>query len=659
MKIRTKLSREFEVWNQSPLGLVITQCLRTSRRWMTPLFGIGLASSVITANAQIFDNPFQLSDLVNGDGTKGFVINGVAPDDRSGNSVAAAGDVNGDGFDDVIIGVYRYAGFQTRTVASYVVFGSEEVFPAMVELSMLDGTNGFVINGRAQDDDAGLSVSGAGDINNDGLDDIIVGAPNDRNGSSYVIFGTDQGFPSEIELSALNGDNGFSINGITRFSDLGISVSAAGDVNGDLIDDLILGAPRANADVNGASYVVFGSNQSFPATLELSDLDGANGFAIHATTARFRFSGGSVSEAGDINGDGLDDVIIGAKYARINGENSGASYVVFGSNREFPAAITPADLNGTNGFIMNGAFTNQEAGVSVSGAGDVNGDGIDDLIIGAYFGSGSNPGSSYVVFGSTQTFPAQIELSALDGTVGFQIKGAATEDYSGEVVSGAGDINGDGLSDVIIGAPNSNRSSNYRGAGFVVFGSRQSYPPSIELAELDGIRGFAIDGANEYNFAGRGVSAAGDINGDGVDDLIIGARSASPDDRSAAGESYIIFGKSQPGDPEVTLSIEDRTVNENDSAATVTLRLSQASRDEVTVTVHTLPDTAINGQDFYGWTKTVRFAPGMLSAEVALAIIDDFKAEGDESFRIRVAAVIGARVRDGNARVNIVDNDAE
>ncbi|WP_308189132.1 hypothetical protein [Nostoc mirabile] len=492
---------------------------------------------------------FNLSNL---NGTNGFAINGINPNDRSGN-VSSAGDINGDGLDDLIIGADGGDPNGGSSGQTYVVFGSKESFAAQFYLSTLNGTSGFAINGINPNDLSGNSVSSAGDINGDGLDDLIIGAdgasPNGiTSGQTYVVFGSKESFAAQFNLSTLNGTNGFAINGINQYDSLGNSVSSAGDINGDGIDDVIIGAPFAspNGSSSGQTYVVFGSKESFAAAqFNLSTLDGTNGFAINGIN-QDNSLGNSVSSAGDINGDGVDDLIIGAPFADPN-DFSGQSYVVFGSKGGFGVQFNLSTLNGTSGFAINGINPEDRLGYSVSSAGDINGDGIDDLIIGAPFAdpNGDNSGQTYVVFGSNESFAAQFNLSTLNGTNGFIINGINKGDgLLGGSVSSAGDINGDGIDDLIIGTNGADPNGDNSGQSYVVFGSKEGFGAQLNLSTLNGTNGFAINGINPDDRSGN-VSSAGDINGDGIDDLIIGAPFADPND-NISGQSYVVFGNRAP-----------------------------------------------------------------------------------------------------------------
>ena len=463
-----------------------------------------------------------------------------------------------------------------------------EPFPAAFELRSLlpaaggDGTEGFVLKGIDAEDLSGISVSNAGDVNGDGIDDFIIGAekadPDGRSlaGESYVVFGSNSGFPAALELSSLfpaaggDGTAGFVLMGVNAFDVSGNSVSNAGDVNGDGIDDLIIGA--AGADPNGVSnagesFVVFGRNSGFPAVFALRSLipaaggDGAEGFVLKGIDSDDHL-GTSVSNAGDVNGDGIDDFIIGA----FNGAfSAGESYVVFGRMTGFPATFELSSLlpaaggDGTAGFVLKGIDSNDFSGTSVSNAGDVNGDGIDDLIIGADKADPDgkrDAGESYVVFGRNTGFPATFALSSLfpaaggDGTAGFVLKGIDSGDASGTSVSNAGDVNGDGIDDLIIGAyfadPN---GIGQAGESSVVFGRNTGFPAALELSSLfpagggDGTAGFVLKGIVSNDLSGTSVSNAGDVNGDGIDDFIIGAHHAKPNGVNDAGESYVVFGR--------------------------------------------------------------------------------------------------------------------
>ena len=499
------------------------------------------------------------------DMASGFTFNGIGLRDASGYSVSSAGDVNGDGYDDLIIGAYGADPNGLDSGETYVVYGGTSApgTDGVLDLSALDGTNGFSLTGIDAGDRSGVSASSAGDVNGDGYADLIIGTrfadpngePSDETGETYVVYGgaSAPGTDGVLALSTLDGTNGFTLTGIDPDDVSGASVSSAGDVNGDGYDDLIVGARRAdpNGDRSGETYVVYGG-ASAPGTdgvLALSALDSTNGFTLNGID-QGDVSGYSVSSAGDVNGDGYDDLIIGARGADPNGARSGETYVVYGGTGA-PGANGVLDLSaldGANGFTLTGTDPDDRSGRSVSSAGDVNGDGYDDLIIGAHRAdpNGASSGEVYVVYGgaSAPGTDGVLALSALDGTNGFTLTGIDPDDESGRSVSSAGDVNGDGYDDLIIGARFADPDGESdAGESYVVYGgaSAPGTDGVLALSALDGTNGFTLTGIDPGDRSGVSVSSAGDVNGDGYDDLIIGAPGAEPNG-TRSGETYVVYG---------------------------------------------------------------------------------------------------------------------
>ena len=432
--------------------------------------------SVIFGSNEGFGDRLNVDEL---DGSNGFTVDGVSEEQRLGTSVSFAGDVNGDEISDFVIGANNT---NSGRGDSYIIFGRSS-FNENLDLTNLDGSNGFKVDGIIEGDRLGTVVSEAGDINDDGIDDLLITATsvdangNEDAGAAYVIFGSEDDFPDDLDLTTIDGTNGFALNGISTDDFTGFSASGGEDFNGDDIDDLLISSPEIDPggrEDAGRTYVVYGREDGFSDELDLANLNGTNGFTINGTVAEDT-SGFSVSAVGDVNNDGIADIGIGAPFADVNNENAGQSYIVFGSEELTEPFIVLDDLDGSNGFAINGVEENDLLGTSIAAAGDVNNDDIDDFIIGA-IGADNEAGTSYVIFGS-ENETETLNLSDLNINRGFAINGIdgvdeedLIGDRSSESVSGAGDVNGDGIDDLLIGAPQRSVGAESAGEAYIVYG---------------------------------------------------------------------------------------------------------------------------------------------------------------------------------------------
>lgn len=472
-----------------------------------------------------------------------FTIQGVTPGGWAGGSVAGAGDVNGDGLEDMIVGTPD--GDDLRSDRAYVVFGRP--FPRVVRLADIgepDNLDGFLIyngdGGYAYR--LGRSVAAVGDMNHDGLDDVIVGSPettfhgipDDQTGAAHVVFG--KASYDTVNVRQL-GEGGFEIRGPWSEGAAGWSVAGVGDMNQDGDADVAVSAHAGSGDpareYSGAAYVVFG--KPTPEPVELAAL-GGEGFQILGSYA-FEQAGNAVAGAGDVNGDRVPDLIVGAAVHDRENWDEGAAYVVFGKST--PEQVDLASL-GDQGFLIEGYYRSGKAGFGVAGVGDMNGDGLDDVAVGAPRAGYPDTvtGYVYVVFGKST--PDRVDLGDL-GDQGFSIRGAGPEENAGWSVAGAGDVNGDGVPDLVIGSPVA--SWTQPGKAYVVFGKSSS--ETIDLEKPLGKRGFRFEGKSVSDLTGYAVAGPGDLDQDGHGEVMVGAPQLLVDG-SAMGGAFVLYGLKQP-----------------------------------------------------------------------------------------------------------------
>jgi peptidoglycan hydrolase CwlO-like protein len=479
---------------------------------------------------------------------------GEDANDYSGYSVSGAGDVNGDGYDDILIGAYADEDGGAAAGQTYLILGQQSGWSMDMDLSNADAS----FWGEDANDYSGYSVSAAGDINGDGYDDFLIGAYGDDDGGdyagqTYLILGKSSGWSMDTDLSSADAsfwgedDNDYS----------GVCVSAAGDVNGDGYDDILIGAyeDEDGGASAGQTYLIFGKTSGWSMDTDLSNADASFwGEDIGDN------SGHSVAGAGDVNGDGYDDILIGAYNDEDGGAGAGQTYLVLGKASGWSM---DTDLSNADASFW-GEDASDYSGYSVSGAGDVNGDGYDDILIGAYEDedAGFSAGQTYLILGKASGWRMDTDLSSADAS----FWGEDGFDNSGYSVAGAGDVNGDGYDDMLIGAYGDEDGGGAAGQTYLILGKPSGWSMDTDLSGS----GASFWGEDAGDKSAYSVAGAGDVNGDGFDDILIGAYT-DEDGGVNAGQTYMIFYENKPSVPknlEAQLSVDGSkiTLNWNTSA---------------------------------------------------------------------------------------------
>lgn len=444
-----------------------------------------------------------------------IIIDGVNAGDRAGAAVGSVSDLDGDGIAEILVGAPGMEnGAFTDAGAAFVVWGSSVAGGVDLNDPFTASGGGYAIKGQSSGDEAGTTIMAIGDLNGDGKAEILVGSPgNDSGGANagaaYVVWG--KSTDSIVNLSSVaTGTGGFKIIGESNGDAVGTVLGTLGDLNGDGKAEILIGTPDSTAGGanSGAVYVVYGKSTTTAVNLA-NVAAGVGGFRI--TGVAGDDAGAAVSGLGDVNGDGLADILIGAP-------RSDSAYVVFG--KADTAEVDLADVaNGVGGYHIIAENVGDLDTMSVAGGADLNRDGIADLVIGASANAegGANAGAVYVVWGGGSK---TVDLALVaQGIGGAKVVGAAGS-LTGASVAITGDINGDGTVDLMIGAPGSGESA-------YILNADPSWQPDNNIYGTAGndVIGLGYGDRIKVGITADtiiGLDGADTIHGDGGNDVIEG-----------------------------------------------------------------------------------------------------------------------------------------
>jgi hypothetical protein len=445
---------------------------------------------------------------------------GESEGDYAGLGLAVVGDLDADGRSDLLLGAPGSDEVGVGGGKAYVVLGRQ--LRGTDSLDLGDAAHSFV--GEALGDGAGGRVAAAGDVDGDGVPDLLVSAyeSDDAAGNAgkvYLLRGANLRPSSGVSLAEAD----WAFLGEQGGYELGVSISGGGDVDGDGLADMVMGA--LGEGNRGFVHVVLGSATgagAVPVSMASYTLAG-EGEGDNAGIAS--------SLVGDVDGDGLADLLIGAYGRDTAGQAAGGAYLVMASSLD---GVDGGGL-GVADHRWTGEASGDTAGFAVSGAGDVDGDGLADLIIGADCAgdTGELAGKAYLILAGSLGSVDAASLAAAD----VEILGEAEGDRAGGSVAPAGDVDGDGRGDVLVGACYASQGSDHEGKVYLVPGHQLDLASSLDLADVQD----AWLGASTGDLAGRSVAGGGDLDADGLPDLLVGASHAN-EGGNDVGKVYVLFG---------------------------------------------------------------------------------------------------------------------
>ena len=446
---------------------------------------------------------------------KGFTISNSGSENKFGYAVDGGGDFNGDGIPDIVIAGYN----EPNPTSVYVIYGRDDGY-SDIDVATMTSTDGFKITGFGITNiDNSNYITLAGDIDDDDLADLVIGAVTQDSGvgAGYVIYGKQGGY-TDFDISSLTPAMGAKISGAA-----GWNVNTRGDIDGDGIKDLVFTSSGADATF-GAIYVIYGSTTRLT-SFSIGSLASPVGFKISAFTNAY--IGAAFASAGDFDGDGIDDFTFSAPGALTD---QGVAYVIYGKDTVNWADFSVSTSSAAGRFTVTGTSSIYKLCLVASDAGDFNNDGYSDIIWGSPPTS-SNQGNVVLIYGANGG-PADFGISSITSTQGLKVIGASTGDYLGSSLSSLEDLSGDGITEVLVGS----KGASGKGIVYVIYG-RDDEPVSINIASLSDSQGLKIIGSTSGSLFGQSARDIGDINGDGVPDIAIGAPGTG-----TTGKVYVVFG---------------------------------------------------------------------------------------------------------------------
>ncbi len=519
-------------------------------------------------------------------------------------SASTAGDVNGDGYDDVIIGAYMYDTGVADAGKVFVYYGSANGLSASTD---------WTVEADQENAQFGWVVANAGDVNNDNYDDVIIGSLLYDNGEvdegkAFVYYGS---------ASGLSASPDWTYESNQANAKLGNSVATAGDVNGDGYDDIVVGSVHYDngEDNEGKAFVYYGSDSGLSVSPDWT-------YESNQVNAQF---GIAVSTAGDTNADGYDDVLIGANFYT-NGQTKEGSAFIFNGSID--------GLSSSPDWQVESNQANSQFANYLSTAGDVNNDGYGDIMIGAHvYDNGEvDEGTVFVYYGSDNGPSTSPDWTA---------EGNQTSADFGIGVSMAGDVNCDGYDDIIIGANLYNTEIVDAGKVFVYYGSASGLLTSPS---------WTISGEQASIYFGRAVATAGDTNADSCSDIIIGANLYD----NGKGEAYVYLGG---GLPNININAISGPTTENGGTASFTVVLNSEPTSNVSLNIHSSDNTeGVTSASSLTFTNNNWFIP----QTVTVTGVNDSIADGNQSYTIILDSAVSDDSNYNNLNpddVTVINND--